>query len=77
MPTLVRHQYPDRMWIKHSTRETWVIEDMDTEWIKNSINMINRGFDIKGRRIGPEQTSKLNWLVEELARRDETEGWDK
>ena len=72
--TALRH--PDRKWTKHSSRETIHIENMDTEWIKNSINMINRGHDIKGRRIGIEQTSKLGWLLEELNLREESEGWD-
>lgn len=68
---------PSRMWTKHSTRETVPIENMDTNWLRNSINMVNRGHDIRGRRIGEEQTNKLAWLVEELSYRDETEGWDE
>ena len=72
--TVLRH--PERIWTKHSSGEETHIELMDKEWIKNSINMIRRGHDIKGRRIGEAQTSKLEWLLEELAHKDETEGWD-
>jgi len=74
MTTALRH--PSRLWIKHSTRETVHIETMDTNWLQNSINMVKRGYDIKGRRIGEEQLNKLDWLVEELAHRNESEGWD-
>lgn len=68
--------HPERKWTKDSTRETVYIEDMDTEHIKNSVNMIQRGYDIKGRRIGPEQRDKLPWLLEELNRRETEFGWD-
>jgi len=76
MPIVTALRNPTRIWYSNTKAMHIAIEEMDTEYLKNSINMINRGYDIRGRRIGPEQSEKLGWLVEELAQREASEGWD-
>jgi hypothetical protein len=67
---------PNRTWHSRNRNMGIAISEMDTEYLKNCITMINRGYDIRGHRIEQDQISKLGWLVEELAHRDATEGWD-
>jgi len=51
----------EQIWRCHDGR-SMPISDMDDEHLANSINMINRGMDAVGRRVGPRTANLLDAL---------------
>ncbi len=56
------------VWKSKDGRE-FLISEMDDQHLRNSINMIRRGYDREGSRVSPETRAKLPELICEFQRR--------
>lgn len=59
----------DKIW-RSADGRTMMISEMDDRHLKNSINMIYRGYDASGRRVSEEVSALLEDLLCEQRRRN-------